>query len=231
MINIHWIRFTFSPQYFNGIDSLLEIITVIVALLIAYYSYQLYKFSSDSKYKYFAWAFIAIFVAYIFKILTNVTIYYHIIDDVQLGRIELQFLSLRTSNLLYIIGYFLYRFLFFFGLLGIWFTIEKVYNRKLLLLLAWFMFVVAFVSHYAYFFFHITIFLLLAFITHSYFMNQQKVAPRTAKLVTLSFAMLMLSHVLFIFEIISLDFYVVGTLIQTIAFSILLSTYILVLKG
>ncbi len=228
MINLHWIRFVFSPTYFNGFDSVMEIITVIVSLLIAYVSYRCYKFSGEKKYKYFAWAFAAISVAFFFKIITNISIYYQVLETVRMGRIEMRFLSIKQTDLMYIIGYFLYRSLFFFGLLGIWFTLEKISSKRLILLMAWFIFVVNYFSHYAYFFFHITIFLMLLFISSSYFYHQRKVCSLSSRLVTVAFGLLAVSQLFFIFEWLKLDLYVIGTIIQTIAFIILLYTYLLV---
>ena len=65
------LKFYFSPEWFHGIDSIFEIVSIIVALLIALYAYKIYKFSKVNKYKFFSWAFLLIAIAYIFKILTN----------------------------------------------------------------------------------------------------------------------------------------------------------------
>ncbi len=109
-------------------------------------------------------------------------------------------------------------------------SLEKFSSKKLLLLMAWFILVVNFLSHYAYFFFNVTAFIVLCFLTHGYYYNQKRICSATSRLVTLAFGLLALSQLFFIFEWLNLQLYVVGTIIQTIAFVLLLYAYLTVSK-
>lgn len=63
--------YIYSPNWFSGIDSIIEIISIIISFLIAYYSYKTYKYFDLKKYKYFAITFILIGISFIFKIISN----------------------------------------------------------------------------------------------------------------------------------------------------------------
>lgn len=63
--------YIYSPNWFSGIDSIIEIISIIISFLIAYYSYKIYKYFDLKRYKYFAITFILIGISFIFKIISN----------------------------------------------------------------------------------------------------------------------------------------------------------------
>ncbi|MEA3430735.1 MAG: hypothetical protein U9R08_05660, partial [Nanoarchaeota archaeon] len=73
------LELVYSPQWFYGIDILFESINVIAALLIAFFSYKIYKYTKDRHCLYFGLSFLAICIAFISKILTNFQIYFNVL--------------------------------------------------------------------------------------------------------------------------------------------------------
>ena len=64
-----------SPEWFYGIDYLFDSVSVIVALLITFFSYKSYKYTSQKKYLYFALSLFLVAAAFLAKILATIPIY------------------------------------------------------------------------------------------------------------------------------------------------------------
>ncbi len=71
------ITLRFSPEWFYGIDSIFEILAVIITFFIGVYSYKLYRFSGNYRYKYLSLSFLAFTLSFLAKIATNFVIYFH----------------------------------------------------------------------------------------------------------------------------------------------------------
>ena len=228
------LKFYFSPQWFSGIDSVFEVFSIIVACLIAFSAYRLFRFSKEYKYKYFSMSFLLIAIAYIFKILTNLTLYQQKVYEGTVGNLTLTFLTVHKTEIFLILGYLLFRFLTIVGLIGIYLILDKqakqAINRKTVILLVYLAFLSAVLSHFYFFIFHITSILLLSFITLICYNNCKAKASKSGKLVTLSFFIILLSHLFFILVLLNLDFYVLAEIFQLFGFIILLITYFMVLK-
>jgi hypothetical protein len=213
-------QLVFCPHWFYGIDALFEILTIIVAVLLAIISYKCFHFYREYKFKYFSLSFLSIALAYAIKILTSINLYYHLFDEM-------------CGNLLtplHILGYFLFRFLFLLGLLGIWASMVMSIDRKTLLLIAYLLFVVSLWSNNIFLIFHLTAFVILAIIFHYSIKNYLRHRTSCAEMVAVAFFLILLSQVIFIFLLCSLNLYVIGEIIQTLGYSVLLITYLIIKK-
>ena len=65
------------PEWFLGTESLFEIISMIIILIISAYSYKVYKLSSNKKYKYLSVSFFSIGLGFLFKIISDYVILYY----------------------------------------------------------------------------------------------------------------------------------------------------------
>ncbi len=229
------LQFRFSPDWFYGIDSIFEIVSIIVALLIAFSSYKIYKFTKEAKYKYFSLSFVLIAIAYVFKILTNFTLFRQSIIEKTIGDLTYTFLAIQKSDIFLILGYLLFRFLMLIGLIGIYLILDKQskqteVNKRIIVLLTFFAFITAMISHYYFIIFHITAALLLGFITYLFYNNCKKKCTQTSRLVSTAFLIIFISQLLFILVQFNTEFYVVAEVFQLLGFIILLITYFLVLR-
>src|SRR3989338_6057417 len=69
-------RLFFTPGWFNGYDLLFSSIGLVVALLIAAYSWRLYRFNNENRFMYFSLAFLLVSLSFAFKIFTSGVLYY-----------------------------------------------------------------------------------------------------------------------------------------------------------
>ena len=63
--------YIYSPDWFLGIDSLLEIFTIFISLILGVYSYKIYNTFKLKKYKFFSIAFMLLALTFILKIISN----------------------------------------------------------------------------------------------------------------------------------------------------------------
>jgi TRAP-type C4-dicarboxylate transport system permease small subunit len=94
------VEFLFGPAWFNGTDILIDLLSVIVLFLIGLFSFRFYKINPTKKnYKQLGISFFIISLSFAFKILTNFTIYYNVIETHRVGLMALTYNE--TGALLY----------------------------------------------------------------------------------------------------------------------------------
>jgi len=224
------IELIYSPNWFYGKDIIIDIISIFVLSLIAYFSIKYYKISKNKQYLFFAGSFISIALSFLFKVVTNFTLYFNIINIKHLGLITMTYNTIKSSNILSDIGFLLYRLLMLVGLFMLYSTYSK--NKKINnILILYFIFVLAYFSKSAYYVFHITALIFLFLITWQYWKNYQKSKIITTKLLIYSFCLITLSQIIFIFIGLHTTFYVIAEIIQLLGYLILLLTFIKVLKN
>lgn len=224
------IRFVFSPDWFLGIDSLFELVTVLVAFLIGVYSYKVYKFTKENSYKFFSYAFFLISFSYIIKILMSVSVYYPVTKIVKVGVFTFVTHTFKRLDLLYIIGFFTIRFLLLLGLIGLFMVLQKEEDRKHAFLLVYLAFISALLSNYLTNIFHVTASLILMLIFVYYYNNYLKYKSRNSFFVASSFFLIFISQIVFILMSVHPLFYVIGESVQLLGYALLLFALVLVLK-
>ncbi len=226
------IQYIFSPRWFYGIDIIFEAFSLIIVFLIARYGYKLYRVSNNKKHKYFSIFFFLIGVAFLFKILSNFDIYYVHKSTVQIANTIFYFTTSHISEILFTIGFSVFKFLTllsFFGLLYL--TWKK--NNEIFWLGLYFLIIVTIFSHSAYYIFHITMVVMLFFLFTRYYKNyKNSPAPsKSSLLIALSFFIVFLSQVAFTTIPFTIIMYVVGEILQLMGYMLLLYDYILVTKN
>ncbi|MBU0930001.1 MAG: hypothetical protein KJ623_02930 [Nanoarchaeota archaeon] len=229
------IDIVFSPKWFNGIDSVFEGISVIVLILIASYSLKLYKFNKNKNFKDFSIAFFVLAAAFLFKILTNITVYYNVFETYNLGNLIFTISSIKASSIFYNGGYFFFRLLTLFGLYLFITIIDKKETNSMFMI--YFIAITTVFSTWAYYIFQLTALLFSGYITYIYFKSyRQRVCDLCDKRVNnikypfIAFLTISISNALFIFIKLNTYIYVVAEYIQLIGYIILLYTFIRVLK-
>ncbi|MGM5484302.1 MAG: hypothetical protein ACQEP1_00315 [Nanobdellota archaeon] len=222
------VKFVFGPEWFFGIDSVLDIFSVLVALVIAFYSYRFYRLAGKRNYKFFALAFTLFSLAFLSKVLTNSVIYNGFLETLDLGMISLFGYVITMKEFFYIGGYLGYRLLLLLGLAGIYMVSYKKTSEMDIGLLFYLFFVVCILSHYQFIFFHITALILLGFINYFYFGNYFSKRKLTTLLIAVSFMLMFVSHALFILTHFSPLYYVVGEVVHVISFILLMGVMIVI---
>ena len=223
------IRVIYSPQWFYGKDIVIDLVSVFVLLLIAFFSFKYYKIRKNKNYVYFGLSFILLSVSFLFKILTNFTIYFHVLETKNIGFLSLTYQTIKTSDVLFIVGFLIYRLLTLFGL----YMLYSVYYdqpKTNILLIAYLILVSTYFTQSAYYIFHLTSLILLVLLTIQYSKTYIKNKNNATRMLASSFGIITASQILSIFVSISTKFYVVAEIIQLIGYAILLFSFLTVLK-
>lgn len=219
-----------SPDWFASKDLIIHGFSVLVLLLIAAFSMRFYflKKKENKNYLYFAASFLLMAISFLWKMVTDITVYYDIIHTKQIGVFTITYKTIYTEKLLFVAGHFAHYLLMLLGL----YILYVILNRKSTmnhLLILYFILITTIFSNFSYFIFHLTALVLLMGIAYRYYMNYKKNKRKSTKLLFASFCILALSQVLFMPVKMYVSIYVVAQIVQLLGFLLLLITFILVL--
>ncbi len=224
--------YVFSPKWFYGFDSIIELIAIIVCVLLVYYSYRCFKLTKENKYLYFSTAFLSLTFAFISKIIGTLAIYKPTITRSAVGSsIHQTFRSLTPSGI-NSIAFVVYIFFILLGFMILFLIISKLTwkNQRVIVLLGYFVFLATWISVIHYQLFYATSFVILLLITYSYHQNYKEIKSANPMLVLIAFGILLASQAFFVFVIYSKTIYVLAELIQLLGFIYLLIPFILIFK-
>ena len=226
MINI-----LFSPRWFYGKDILIDIVSVIVLMLISYVTFRYYRINKNKKqHLSFSIATGLLALSFIFKIITNFTLYEFELKTKTLGLLTFTYQTIEVSNTLFLVGTLLYRFLTLIGFYLLFSTYYKENQKPVFLIMAYFIFIATYFASQAYYVFHLSALIFLLFIVKKYFDNYSRTKDKPAKLILTSFIIILISHAIFIFVEMEHLLYVVAEITQLFGYAMLLISFITVLR-
>lgn len=206
---------------FYGIDSLVEVLIIIVAFIISYYSNKIYRLVKDKNYRLFSFAFLVIAISFIFKILSNLTVLHkvniHVANFVLAVLTEFEFVE--AVNFVSLI---LYKSFYLIGFLILFLILTKTSNREKIILFFYLSLIAILFSIYFNFIFHLTLVLILVFLTYNFLINYNKRKSVNAFLVFFAFLLLSIDHIFFILEDLDPILYLIGEILSLIGFLCLL---------
>ncbi len=211
----------FGPQWFFGIDSIFECISVVVVFLVAWFSHKAYKLTKEDRYQTMSRAFGLIGGGILAKIITNIFIYSSIKTTMPVQQIDI----------LYDIGYLLSRYLYVLGLLLLLVMIVlKIKDRRNITLFALMSLLLIWISYYSYYVFHSLAAVLILFIVQHFYNNCQTSKKTTSKCVFMSFLCLLLAHLTFMAVEFWRPAYVLAEGLQLFGFLSLAANYIMIMR-
>lgn len=223
----------FTPSWFNGWDIAFEAIGLIIALMIASYSWRVYRFSHENKHMYFSLAFITIAISLMAKMFAFGVLYFQPLRDNVLMVLQPAVgTELQFADLFYRAAFFIQMVL----MLGAWLLIffisqksrerfKKFHEISQIVLFIYLIFLISFVSNFKYFVFYLTGTVILGLTVLNYYQNYLNSGNEKTKLVMAGFALILLSSISFIFVFLFESFYVLGELFLLMGFLLLLYTY------
>lgn len=233
-------RLFYTPTWFNEWEILFEFIILIIALLIAGYSWRVYRINQENRFAYFSLAFLLVALGPVFKILTSAILYFTPVREVAATVLmPVAGAHLEFSALLYRTGFFLQML----PVLGAWLLIffisqkprdrlHKFHELSQIALFIYLILLISFVSNFKYEVFYLTSAVLLSLITLNYYkryLNQDR--NKNTLLVMLAFLLIFISNVFFIFVFATQLLYVVGEIFLLAGFLLLLYTYSRIIKS
>ena len=172
-------RLFFTPEWFNGFDLLFDSIGLVVAMLIAAYSWRVYKFNQENRFAYFSLAFLLVSVSLAFKIFTSGVLYYFPVRETVAQVIgSAAGPRLKYSALFYRAGFFFQMA----SMLGAWLVIffvsqksrarlTKFYELSQIGLFVYLLLLISVISNFKYEVFYLTCSVLLSLIVLNYYKN------------------------------------------------------------
>jgi hypothetical protein len=214
--------YVFGPTWFYGIDYIFDFVSVIVGLLISYFSYKTYRYISQKKYFYFAASFFLVALAFIAKILATIPVYSKELAVETVGLVTVTSHVINKVTWINQFGVSIARLVMLFAFLILVLVSLKIKDKKVIALLVYFLVISTTLVSASYVVFHITLLLMLGILFLNYRGNYLKIKSLNAKMVMYSFLLLLISQVFFIFEGLIKHFYVIGESVQLIGYLILL---------
>jgi hypothetical protein len=219
----------FSPRWFYGGDIIIDAVSMLVLILIAFFTIRSYFISKNRKYLFLTLSFLIISLAFLFKIMMNFTVYYEIIETKTIGFADLTYERWISSDNLFYLGMLFSRLLILLGA----YLLYSIYTNqdKLSTILTSFLMAVAiFCSRASSFIFYSTSFLLFLLISIKLGEIYRKSKYNKTKLLISSFIIITLSQLMFLFLEINSLYYVIAEGIQLLGYIMLLITFIMVRK-
>jgi len=226
-------RLFFTPGWFNGFDLLFDSIGLVVALLIAAYSWRIYSFNKENKFIYFSLAFLLVSVSLAFKIFTSGVLYYFPVRETVaqvLGPVAGS--RLKYSALFYRAGFFFQMACMLLAWLMIFLVsqksrarLTKFYEVTQIGLFMYLLLVVSVISNFDYKIFYLTSSVLLSLIVLNYYKNFITTRKKSALKVMAGFLFILAGNLISIFLFLQNGYYVAGQVLTLLGFLILLQTY------
>ncbi|MEA2037457.1 MAG: hypothetical protein U9O94_08150 [Nanoarchaeota archaeon] len=211
-----------GPTWFYGIDYVFDLVSVVVGLLICFFAYRAYRYTSQKKFFYFSASFFFIAVAFISKILATTPVYSKELKVKTIGLVTVTSNIIQPVTWINQFGISIARFLMLFAFLILLMVSLKIKDKKIIALFIYFLIISTTFVSVSYIVFHITLLLMLGILFLNYRRNYLKVKSKNAKMVMYSFLAIFLSQIFFIFDGLVEHFYVIGESIQLVGYLILL---------
>ncbi len=208
-----------GPEWFFGYDVAFQALFAVVLLFVFMMGMKAYRFSNDSKFKYFGLAFLSIAIAYGIHAFSNLTLYLKLYDAVIRG--------VNVANLFFLAH-------IFFSLIGYGILIllsMRVRSKRLVALLLTLIGLFIIFSYQYYLKFHIVSLVLLAFIAWQFYENYRKKKTANTGIIFTIFLMLALAEVFFILMPWFGASYVVAYALQLLGYLLMAAFLVRVVKN
>ncbi len=219
----------FSPNWFYGKDILIDIVSVIVLGLISGVTFNYYRCNRQKKeHLCFSIASFLLSLSFLFKILTNFTLYTHVLKTQQFGFLTFTYQTIQYSDTLFLAGTLLYRLFTLIGFYLLFLIYYPKQSKPSVFFMIYLLIIATYFTSQTYYIIHVTTFLFLIFLVKKYYDNSLKTKDRPAKLILWSFLIISASQLIFIFMGIEKIFYVVAESVQLVGYVLLLISLLMV---
>ena len=214
------VTLVYSPLWFHGIDIILEIFSIIAAVLITLVGYRAYQLTKETKFFYFSVAFSLISASFLARAITASVV----LSQVSAPITTLTQGSFAAIESIFSIGRFFYFLFVLFAYLILLILSMRLTNRRIVLLLSLFMilFAASAFSASAIIFYLVSLFLLI-FITWQYRDNYLVKRTPSTLLSTIAFSLMVVEFVLFIAALWAAPLIAAAYLFRLTAYVILLA--------
>lgn len=211
------------PHWFFGFDIAMELIFAVIALLVAFFAYRIYKVSEHEETKFFAIAFSLISASYIIWAGLNLFLVSNLTDKVM----EISLSNLFSINYILTLAYMC---LFVLGLLTIAYSQFKIKSGRIYYIFVGLALIAVVSSTFPLITYRLLSIFLLTFIVYHYLAEHSAHKNRKTRLILSAFVLLLLSSIDFIFANYSYCAYVVGHFLELGAYCLILKSLLSSIK-
>lgn len=219
-----------GPEWFSGVDFIVDLFGMIILLMIGIFAWKFYSINKNKKHLMMFISFVVLGASFVFKILTYYMLYLtkfnlHIIE--YFGQMVYY---LEPSNVYFSVSFILYSVLTLAGFYLLYTIYEPKLPARTSLLIIFFLMVITLFTENAYLFLHLTAMILSGFVTLSLWKNYRQNRLGSTRCLALSFGILTISRIFFILANIFSPMYVIGEIVQSAGYVLLLITFIRIIK-
>ena len=156
-------------DWFNIPSIIIDLFSFLVLFLISVVSIKYYKLNRDKKYLYLGGSFLFVCSSFLFKLFTNLTVYYESIVEASAQTVVITALeTVRSYNIFSNITFTLFTFLNLMGLYLLYSIYQQKQSRSSMILVSYFILMSTYISNSNYYIFHLTSLIFLTAITSLY---------------------------------------------------------------
>jgi hypothetical protein len=228
---VYWLDFVYSPPWFYGKDIAIDVLSGLVVLLIGIFSFR--NFLLDKKnYRHllFSAAFVLLGGSFFVKTLTNILSHHQVgLSNYLSGLIIPNIIP--NYSLLPALGFLIYASMTLFGFYILYALTSKEILTTDYVIIAYLIVISTYFARFNYHLLYVTGLLFLVAMTRRYFIIYRAKGYRNTFFLSLSFGIITLSQLVFIFTYSSQTLYAIAELIQLIGYLFLLYTFVMVLRN
>ena len=215
-------KIVFTPDWFLTNDVLIEMFSFAILLFFFFFAFKSYKVSRKKSVLFLGVGFLLIAMGELSTIMTKLVLYYDTLVTKEIGQAVITYHIVKSVDIFYYIGFFFNRFLTLLGLYVIYKTPERKNFSQDFILILYLIFAVSFSMQADYPLYNFTAFVLLVPIIRNYYKIYKKQKLSNTKILIFAFALLALSHLIFVFSEINSLFYALAQSIKLVSYIILL---------
>ncbi len=179
---------------------------------------------------YFSTAFLSLTLAFLSKVIGSLAIYSQKVRESPVAQVIDSSFDKVTIYSLNSLSFLSYMFFMTLGFMILFLIISRLTwkDKRVITMLTYFVFISTWLGAIHYQLFYFTTLIMLCLIAYSYYDNYKGIKSKNSLLVAISFFILLVSHVVFVFIIYSKTLYVIAEVIQLLGFLFLLLPFVLV---
>ena len=212
-----------TPTNLIGIESIVELASLLATFAIGYTSYKIFKLTSEKKYLYFSMSFIFLTLGFLIRSFINAGVYFGRKDVVEIAintPVITVYKALSLAYLMLVISAYLILIILTF----------KIQDLRLISLFAIFALVSVVASYKIFIVFPILSFLLLLYLFWYYYSSYKTKRNKNQIVIAAGFLVIAIAQIFFPLINKAPEWFVIGTAVQLLGYIILLASLIMVLR-
>ena len=229
---VYWLDFVQSPPWFYGKDLMIDIASAVIVLIIGLFALKIYFMNKENKRNVLlTGAFMILGGSFIVKSITNI-LTHHPKGIANYLSTMLALNMVPDYSVLPALGFLIYATLTIVGFYLLYLqTAKQTLVSTDYLVLGYFMLISVYFARFNYFLLYLSSLIFLVAITRRYFISYHETKYKNKLRLAVSFLIISLSQLFFIFATSNHLLYVVAEIIQIIGYLSLLYTFFMVLRN